>query len=55
MKNEPETFTLTISGTKGAEWQGLLKTAAGETLLFRSSLELLREINTQMLKKAEQK
>ncbi len=42
------TFTLTITGTEHAEWQGILKTANGSGSEFQSVLELLKLIQNQL-------
>lgn len=42
------TFTLTITGTEHAEWQGVLQKANGSGTEFKSVLELLKMINRQL-------
>ena len=48
MKSKEKTFQLTISGTDGNEWQGTLGLPGGGAVPFRSTLELLKEIHTQI-------
>lgn len=52
--DEKNTFSLTISGKENQELQGVLRTPDGETLVFRSSIELLTELNAQTAAEAGQ-
>ena len=42
------TFTLKITGTENCELQGSLTPAGGSTLLFRSVLELLTQLESTL-------
>jgi hypothetical protein len=48
MSMKEKTFGLTISGVEHHEWQGTLRTPDGEALPFRSALELLKLLDTQI-------
>ncbi len=43
-----KTFTLTITGTKNAEWQGKFQEADGSKIKFQSVLELMKLINQHL-------
>lgn len=46
--NQKATFQITISGTEDGEWQGSAQMPDGKVLSFRSVLELLEEIHSQI-------
>lgn len=43
-------FTLQITGAEHEEWQGTIKSAEGKPVAFRSVIELLKGIQTEVEK-----
>lgn len=43
-----KTFMLTVTGMENGEWQGFLKTKSGHICPFRTTLEMLKEINGRL-------